>query len=270
MLLVNKYTSIKQLVSSQIIDFLSIYTAKENFSQIANLDFKALFRLEKPELNKVLYRSSLALKISKLCGQSVCEFAENLASHLRLVGESEWVIQEGEQGWIEIEIGAGLVAGWLQNWVGLERVNRGVLVELEESTMQFDAQYAHARCCSLIRLAVQEGLIPTVDSEIQFPWCDRHILRFQDIAEWNLLGNLIDATDAIAGFADNSVQSWQKYAQRLSTGFERFWRECNIFGRTKIRDKSLAQARIGLVIVTRQVLRELLERKLHQVAIDEL
>lgn len=270
MLLVSKYTSIKQLVYSQIVTALSIYLQEENLS---NFKSDAIARVEKRAECKLLYRSSLALKMSKVCGIGVWELAANLASHLAIDAEQQWLVRVSESGWIEIEVMPGLIAIWLQSWIGFSSENSENIeqqTEFPPMTMRFDAQYAHARCCGLVRLAIREGLILPVDSEIPIPWCDRDMLHFQELGEWNFLGNLIDATDAIACEENASVQYWQRYAQNLSMAFESFWRECNIFGISKTNNKELALARLGLIMVAQRVLHKLLTTKLGQIAIWSL
>ncbi|WP_096620863.1 DALR anticodon-binding domain-containing protein [Calothrix sp. NIES-3974] len=261
MLLVKNYTSIKQSLYSQMVAALGIYPKKEKFLHHPST---ALIRLKNKGKCKLVYRSSLALRCANAYGVGVREIAGNLASHLAMDSDQKWQVQVSELGWLEIEVMSELLAAWLQSWVDLVPVQGNYFRDLGLTEMEFGVQYAHARCCGLVRLGIGEGLISPVDSETRIPWWDYHLLYFQEPAEWDFLGNLIDATDAIACLVDASVERWQRYALDVSRGFERFWAECNIFGATKIRNRQLAIARLGLVIVCRRVLQELLEKKLNQ------
>ncbi|KAB8318111.1 glutamate acetyltransferase [Tolypothrix campylonemoides VB511288] len=149
----------------------------------------------------------------------------------------------------------------------------------------FTAQYAHARCCSLVRLAIVEGLIQQgepnqEDSESSkqrllssilmpnpIPWlnCDEK-LRFHHPASYRLINELVRVVDSLAFPNLGGSLNWEKAATSLSRAFETFWSKCRIFGEVKTASPELAQARIGLVLATQSVLKFLLEEKLGMIA----
>ncbi|MBR8838269.1 MAG: glutamate acetyltransferase [Stigonema ocellatum SAG 48.90 = DSM 106950] len=139
----------------------------------------------------------------------------------------------------------------------------------------FSAQYAHARCCSLLRLGHQQGLIQLrhldtvhggVPSSKPIPWldCDAK-LRLSHPASGRLIAELVKVVDQL-----EYSYNWEKAALDLSQAFETFWRNCRIFGEMKTTSPELAQARLGLIMATQSVLRFLLEEKLGISALLEL
>ncbi len=151
----------------------------------------------------------------------------------------------------------------------------------------FKVQYAHARCCSLLRLAHRSGLITLNDPEFttsnwQFiapnpiPWLDLNSLqscgesmRLRCIhpAERGLIDQLLDSGDRIGQL---DVERGFKQAFALSLAFDNFYRSCRIWGEVKTETPQLAQARLGLVGVTQKLLRSLLEDQLGVLAPLEL
>jgi DALR anticodon binding domain len=152
------------------------------------------------------------------------------------------------------------------------------------------AQYAHARCCSLIKMCLREGLIKlnkvnlSVNSEYQedmriipsgneilpspLPWLGLdNKLRFYKKSERVLLSELIQIVDDIVCPFTNSSVNWEKVTLNLSQAFDNFWCNCRI---VRNSDIELARARFGLVLAVRSVLQFLLEKKLGVFAPFEL
>nr|WP_236117067.1 DALR anticodon-binding domain-containing protein [Hassalia byssoidea] len=153
---------------------------------------------------------------------------------------------------------------------------------IENSSHLFAVQYAHARCCSLMRLAEQEGLIQLnepntssgmfcVISPSSIAWlnCDRK-LRSCHSASFRLISQLVQVVDDLECPDQAGSVNWEKAAINLSQAFEVFWCNCRIWGEVKITSPELSQARLGLVIATQSVLRFLLEEKLAIFALVEL
>jgi hypothetical protein len=143
------------------------------------------------------------------------------------------------------------------------------------------AIYAHARCCSRLRLACTEKIISIDDRwQITTPnWliCDRD--RSQDYAttdrsfifelpvENRLIQVLMDVLDGIHG---ERPQNWAKLSIKLAECWLEFDRDCQIFGSTKRQNPRLAIARCGLTAIARRYLQVLLEEYLGLVALVEL
>lgn len=185
-LLVIKYTSIKQLVYSYLLNILSINTYnKEN---ICIKDEKKHLYKDRDK-NNVLYISSVALRLSKSQNRKVMELASAIASDLSKNCCDVFSVQIVPPGWIHFELTDSALASWLQNLaVGRvggdrEQESREQRAEVKvifnsppcplppaplpfvpnaQSPMSnslFAFQYVHARCCSLVLLAYREGLI---------------------------------------------------------------------------------------------------------------
>ncbi len=148
--------------------------------------------------------------------------------------------------------------------------------------------YAHARCCSCLRLARAEKLIlldgaePAQYSHWQITtpdWliCDRNSidtcpkidrrLVFELPVEHQLIHALMDVLDGICG--DRS-QNWAKLALHLAQNWLEFDRYCQIFGDTRHQNPRLAIARCGLTAISRRYLQVLLEDYLGVRAPSEL
>ena len=142
----------------------------------------------------------------------------------------------------------------------------------------FPVQYAHARCCSLLRLAHRQGLIQLSDLDFNtpngqllqpnpIPWLNddqgAHTgqirLRLVHPAERRLIAQILDVSDIIS---DQGQLSCLKLAIALSNAFESFYSSCRIWGEVKTQTPKLAQARLGLVAITQGLLRSLLQEKL--------
>ncbi|MBP5974749.1 glutamate acetyltransferase [Brasilonema sp. CT11] len=157
------------------------------------------------------------------------------------------------------------------------------------SASLFTAQYAHARCCSLLRLGVHEGLIKLRESNVDegdnvkqnlwssiftpnpIPWLNSdEKLRFNHPASYLLINELVRVVDKVEGSDFGDSVNWEKAALDLSRVFETFWCKCQIFGEVKTASPELAQAKIGLVLATQSVLRFVLEEKLDVFALYEV
>lgn len=305
MLLVNKYTAIKQLVHSYFIIALSIYTYYSIIETLAN---KKIPLSKGRNSNQVFYITGLALQLSKYEKIPAMEIAEAIASHLSANSAGVFSIQIVPPGWIHLELAHPVLASWLQRLVegrGNSVVQERKLTENKEDKEElvtvlfsshstlweaaqsasthpshspspqsplpnhlFPIQYAHARCCSLVRLGEREGLIT---SEGAIPWLNKQQeLHFHHPSELCLLSELVQVVDELECSDSSDSVKWQKLALGLSRVFDDFWRDCQIWGEVKVKSPEIALARLGLVMATQSVLRTLLEEKLGILAVLEL
>ncbi|MEH1893320.1 MAG: DALR anticodon-binding domain-containing protein [Nostoc sp.] len=182
-LLVRKYTSIKQLLYSYLKKVISIDTYK--LENICVKDEKIHLYKDRDE-GRVLYISSVALRLSKSQNRKAMELASAIASDLSKTCGDVFSVQIVPPGWIHFELTHSTLAAWLQSlavgslggegeqgtidaqynsWRGcandagsIER-SRDAQYNCPMPNSLFAVQYAHARCCSLVLMAHREGLI---------------------------------------------------------------------------------------------------------------
>lgn len=165
----------------------------------------------------------------------------------------------------------------------------------DTSSEQFSLQYTHARCCALIRLAQRQGLLILhanyrasaatcqVLAPIPFPWLDtQNQLWLSHPAERTLIARLL-AFPVTPGFQQPGQmpeqftfpvrsrlppQLWPE-AKALSDAFTSFYRSCQIWEDIN-QEMPRAQARLGLILLTQNVLRLILQDLLRINAPQEL
>ena len=312
LLQVSKNTAIKQLLYGHMVSVLSIDTYAEKIPSIENHKIP-LYKSR--DINRILYISGVALQLSKSQNRKGIEIACAIASHLSANCGDEFIIEIVPPGYIHFVLTDPILAAWLQRLVegrwgeggtrrggdkerggqgeggtrrggDKERGGQGEGGEtlIENSSHLFAVQYAHARCCSLMRLAQQEKLIQLGDNNVNtssamfcvispnpIPWLNcKSKLHFSHSASRRLISELVQVVDDLECPNEAGSVNWEKAALNLSQAFEIFWCNCRIWGEVKITSPELSQARLGLVIATQSVLRFLLEEKLGVFALVEL
>lgn len=275
-----------------------------------------------PNDTTVLYRSAIALKLASLWQLPPLDIAHQLADCLATIRQDtsnqvslDFRVEVCFSGWIHFHLSEQSLASCLQQLIQipvllsdwqdnlllglpakeiknrfsekLESTPPAQLVKrLQNPSHLFKVQYAHARCCSLLRLAHRQGLLQLSDSDCKarnwqilepnpIPWLNAHpegeigskCLRLEHQAEWGLIHQILDGLDQI--YLLDSVSAL-KLAQALSQAFETFYSTCCIWGEVTTETPKLAQARLGLVGVTQRLLRSLLEDQLGETAPREL
>ena len=267
------------------------------------------------QTNQVLYVSAVSLKLAKVYGQSASEVAKTLANSLSAsiaavvpeanplnlgVLDSVWrqfKVQTAPPGWLHLNLSDKGLGQWLQllndvppqaieavsqrsNHPSLtksEQNSAGPLDDFSGSGSLFPIQHAHARCCSMLRLAHRENLITLQDPEPEdllspwriiqphpLPWLDRsgHLCLTQPV-EHQLIHQLVEAVDHWTHCQPRlNRQPLLAQSQRLSKAFQAFHRSYPLWGEVKTLPPSLIQARLGLISVTQLVLQLLLSRGL--------
>jgi hypothetical protein len=287
-LLFGQNKAIKQLINGYLMSSLSIFTNKEEITGIKGIKVP----LYQGGYNqKILYISGVAMRILKSQNLTVMDgagaiatLAESIAGHLSQNSDSLFRVKVVPPGEIYIELMDSTLAAWLQNLIVAKKTGDLVNNFLDDqlptslsSLKVFAIQYAHSRCCSLLRLGQNEGLIEldrtdfngfTAVNSIRLLNCEQKLL-LDHLDERFLIYQLVKVVDDLV-CADSSSIDWEKAGGNLSQAFERFWCNCRIWGEVKIHDPELAQARLGLLIATQLVLRCVLEDKLGIVAPVEL
>ncbi len=275
-LLVSKYTALIGLIYGKLTELISTYAQSKENTYIQ----KKQIPLSKGKSDiKISYVSAVALHLSKSHNSQPFELASSIASHLSANWGEDLLVQVFSSGLIEIEVSDFVLAVWLQgfidNWRG-ERINhisvseKAVISEFDPESL-FSIQYAHARCCSLLRLAQQEKLIDSnqISSE-SIPWLNSGgQLRLNHRAEGRLISNLVQVVDELEPIIARPLK-WQRAVLSLVKAFESFWSACRICGDVKTSTPELVMARVGLVMITQSVLKFVIEEKLGVSACLEL
>lgn len=106
-------------------------------------------------------------------------------------------------------------------------------------------QYAHARCCSILRLASERGVTASEADAADL---------LHHPAEQALLRRLIALPDVIADAADRrATHELPRYTMEVASLFSQFYRDCHVLSEEPT-EVGLSSARLALVDATRQVL----------------
>jgi hypothetical protein len=245
------------------------------------------------------FSSPLLLKLSGGEGTSAAQYlgAQILQTFAQNAQAEEfnpklWVHPEG---WLYAEFAANHLAQFLQNLITakptlLALVSTKQAPEIRSTIISsdpvlFGLQHAHARCCSLLNLGVQEKFLPLSDLEHYFKDCgtslwqtDSGELRLQTKAEQALLLALLQfpqslspqkvaygcCTPTVSGIETRVL--WplppahlRKQAIAWSQLFSDFHRDCRLFGAVQKNTPQFALARFALIYIVKNVLTFLLE-----------
>ncbi|NET69923.1 MAG: anticodon-binding protein [Sphaerospermopsis sp. SIO1G2] len=293
-LLFQKYTSIKHLVYIHFQNFLSVYTNDQEVLLIKNGQVPLY---QDTRTRKVLYTSSVSLQLSRGDSSKSGRFARDISTYLLANCSDIFRVKVVPPAWIHIELTDPTLAAWLNFLINEnvdfqrseleDKVARTKLIEsqtkdlgLKKNDLYFQVQYAHARCCSLLRLASREDMIKIGQkgtnnqkllSSQTIPWLDcNQKLRLYQSEELHLLKLLVKTVDNLVFPDSRSIVNWNTEALKLSAAWESFWSKCRIWGEVKNNCWPLAQARLGLLMVTQLVLKSVLEEKLGVSAPREL
>jgi DALR anticodon binding domain len=242
------------------------------------------FRLaQRPETGKVSLEVARAIaeQLDHLIGAAQTSENAGVSDPVRFQIWQNFTIQTAEPGWIYLQLNDRGVAIWLQSLIGshmptsdfthLSSSTQSSLApstqaainlapDIRNSTNIFPLLHTHARCCSLLRLANQTGIIRLDRAELGagsqiFPWLNPESaqLRCQHPAEQQLISQLVSTLDQLS----LSKQHDRKLAQALSRDFQSFHAACRIWGEGRT-DLPLAQTRLGLIWIVQKVMRSLL------------
>jgi arginyl-tRNA synthetase len=286
-----KYLAIEQLLTRQLWATLQLYIFDR--SVLTGLKSPALKRIQQQQ--RVLYVSAIALQLSSVLKLPAMDIAHALAELVcHQTNGQDFTVQVAPPGWIYLELTESYLAAWLQHLtqaplqlepreVGELRRKSNPKSKIELSL--FAVQYAHARCCSLLQLAQREELISLKSTDsahssalwlavtpLPIPWLNQEQkLCLCHSGEWGLINQLWAILDELyCPYPSRQPPNWHKAALSLSQAFQTFYSYCRIWGEVKSQNLPLAQARLGLVLITQSVLRLLLQSKLGVVAPSEV
>ncbi|MGA9382973.1 MAG: DALR anticodon-binding domain-containing protein [Phormidium sp.] len=222
----------------------------------------------------VLYVSAIGLKLSQDWGTSAIDIATQIEEYFSFLSNQElsahpkkyFTLKAVPPGWLHLQLTDLGIATWLQSLAegqggrgdGKDNLTTSFTAPSAQSLI-FSVQYAHARCCSLLRLAEREGKWGAIGPDA-IPWLnEKGELRLTHPAERNLISQLFSALDALHYPEPSKNLSWEKLAHQISLSWEKFYSQCRIWGEVKTETPELAQARLGLLIATQAMLRLLLE-----------
>jgi hypothetical protein len=279
-------------ISGGIIDYLRLTTQKIHINLrsghdkiVTNRPLELSIRRVPTKLHQ--YVSPIAHQLSATLGLTPQQVCQNLQSQMASKQISNSPVLEihswyTNANYIYFQLTPGAISIWLDYIHDLPLKNdRPTKITPDRSPPSSLVLYAHARCCSLLRLAHDEKLI-SLDQNWQIPnpeWliCDRdrmgncattdRILIFELPIEHQLIHALMDVLDGICG---ERPQNWAKLALKLAQQWLEFDRYCQIFGDTKRQNPRLAIARCGLTAIARRYLQALLEDYLGVRALMEL
>lgn len=173
-----------------------------------------------------------------------------------------------ESGLLKLSLDYNEINQWLQrlpklflSYYSLSLLNQQPIDINDEF---FVLQYAHARCCSLLRSGHLDHLIQlkTLDFyQLAWFWLSPDLildnqLIWQQTEERELIHQIIKVIDGLDRI--NSM----KLASDLSHAFLKFEQSCRIWGEVKHQSRTLAQSRLGLIAIAQLLLRFLLTEKL--------
>jgi hypothetical protein len=241
---------------------------------------------------QIIYCSAIAFKLAS-CQPAILELAHQIMTALPLRNDKaltqqisrslpsqfskelefpteyslNFQVEVVSPGWLEFRLTDYSLAVWLQNLISPNCLKL-VSNRAKNTSNCFSVQYAHARCCSILTLADQQGLIILKDGQLiepdPIPWLQDELeatgmprqLSLVHPAEKRLIALVLDFLEARENLEPRRAL---KFALSLSQAWEEFSKHCRIWGEVKTQTPKLAQARLGLVAVTQGLLRSLLQ-----------
>ena len=233
----------------------------------------------------IIYRSAHALRLARASQLPVLDLAQLLVTHLednlRGIARLDFTVMVVPSGWIELRLEDSSLANWLQFFTQTSLpINSQWVMSVRSSEQQPPAdsiflwQYAHARCCSLLRNGSRSGSIALEPNPPPATLLWRAIgpidwltgegqLRLVHPADRQLIYRLLATVDALCcPDRPPQVPTAVQLVQSLSQSFLTFESACRIWGEVKTQTPQLATARLGLILAVQQILKLLLSEVL--------
>ncbi|MGB3207584.1 MAG: hypothetical protein WBB28_21585 [Crinalium sp.] len=299
-----------KLSISSYINKLSLEKTIIHYNFESNIKNIPLQRIHDEE--KVIYGSAIALKLASQYKLAPVEIATQLATYLETTIDYNsnaktlnFFTEVSNNGWIYFYLTNSSIAVWLQHLLEIPetlfhnfKISESKNIELKRSCSFFQIQYTHARCCSLLRLGEQEGLIKISTDNHQgkfyivepkpIPWLKSGLVAevfgsptpalpvsrgMELCSSLHLIEQLLDLLDELSGTKlvppQKTTSRLLKLTRSLSEAMINFDRTYRILGQVKTHPQ-LAQARLGLVAVTQSLLQLMLRDRFDTSAPEEL
>jgi hypothetical protein len=241
-----------------------------------------VYRLK--DFEQCTYRCSVAFAAAKRLSASPLEVAEevwrDLGQQLSNCGPGEGLefqVRLVAPGWLEFQLCNPLA--WLA--FVLQHPPQHLPCPVAQDQDFFFAQYAHARCCSLLRMAQSQNLVeyrfssrlPRESEKV--PLAERDLggsflqffQDFPDPTERKLLGTLMIVIDGSNQLAPGEAV---KQVKVLSHAMLAFYDRCRLWGEVQQENPELVQRRLALLAGVQIWLRWVLECGVGGVAPGEL
>lgn len=219
--------------------------------------------------NTYHYTSPIALSLAHQLGRSSLEIARDINRVMEELSGDRFSVSVGGEGWLNLQLSDRLIAESLSALSQALNLDEITPPNRPQNFPGYTyVQYAHARCCALLRLAQQLELI---EHPHNFSWQlldPTGNLYLRESAEMRLALCLVEIADEIAlhldrCLEDNSSKYDPRYrldkserkrviklSKNLAANFLDFYDACRI----AIADRNLSAARMGLVVTTRKVI----------------
>ena len=242
----------------------------------------------------LIYTSPIAYRLATQPHQATT-IAAQVVTALRQASDDDQTLPQGitvqaVAGLIHFEVGDRAIAAWLEqcltSMLPPQRLTLVPMVERErqillQSAAVFEAHYAHARCCSLLRLAHHEKLIRLekleqapfywqFDSTMSPRWFIATDFVLNHHAARCLILRLFEAFDWISdpSAQRTTVAAMVRSAQTVSQAFQVFHRTHPLWQHEN--ESALVLAQLGLLMATQRILYRLLTDGLHLAPAVEL
>lgn len=244
----------------------------------------------------MLYASAIAHQLAAspnqtatIAAQLVDTLNQDLTDHQKPLGQGI-TVHATATGFIQFAVSDRAIATWLdlllanklpQPSLPTIPVSEAERQRILQAPALFEVQHAHARCCSLLRLAHREGFIhleklEALPQDWQFSSSTAPVwlalsarLCFQHPADRALLAQLFDAYDHLGSSQPQTQAAVLRSAQAVAHAFQTFHRVHPLWERAQ-EDSTISVARLGLLMITQRVLHVLLWDGLNLYPILEL